>query len=211
MSAATIGIAIADTTTSPLEERNGVAEESLDRQQMTASDQSSTNNLEKIREILMGGQMREAEKRFSRLEDRLTKLSYDLRDDLNRSLTSLETFVKKEIESLNDRFLTESNERGGAVKTLSLELKALSDFSWQKLNQLDEQGTKSLRELRLQLLDQSRGLSEEIRQKHGELTELVERAVQDLHVNKTDRASLAALFNEVATRLNTDTRRQDSE
>ena len=119
MSAATIGIAMSDSTTLPLEERNGVAEESFDRQQTVATDQSSSNNLEKIREILLGGQMREVEKRFLRLEERLTKLSYDLRDDLNRSLTSLEGFVKKEIESLNDRFLTESNERGGAVKTLS--------------------------------------------------------------------------------------------
>ena len=211
MSAATFSIATAENTTLPLEEHNGVVEESLDRQPATASDQSGSNNLEKIRDILFGGQMREVEKRFSRLEDRLTKLSSDLRDDLNKSLTSLETFVKKEIESLNDRFLTESNERGGAVKTLSLELKALSDFSWQKLNQLDEQGTKNLRELRLQLLDQSKALSEEIREKHNELALVVEQAVQQLHANKTDRASLAALFNEVATRLNTEPRRPDGE
>lgn len=211
MSAATISIAMPENTTPSLEERNGIVEESLDRQQTTTNEQNSSNNLEKIRDILVGGQMREVEKRFARLEDRLTKLSYDLRDDLNRSLTSLETFVKKEIESLNDRFLTESTERGGAVKTLSLELKALSDFSWQKLNQLDEQGTKNLRELRLQLLDQSKALSEEIRQKHQELTEVVERATQDLHANKTDRASLAALLNEFATRLNTESRRPDGE
>jgi len=211
MSAATFSIATAESTTLPLEEHNGVVEDSLDRQPATASDQGGSNNLEKIRDILFGGQMREVEKRFSRLEDRLTKLSSDLRDDLTKSLTSLETFVKKEIESFNDRFLTESNERGGAVKTLSLELKALSDFSWQKLNQLDEQGTKNLRELRLQLLDQSKALSEEIREKHNELALVVEQAVQQLHANKTDRASLAALFNEVATRLNTEPRRSDGE
>jgi hypothetical protein len=211
MSAATISIAMSENTIPPLEERNGLVEEPLDRQPATTNDQSSTNNLEKIREILVGGQMREVEKRFAHLEERLTKLSYDLRDDLNKSLASLETFVKKEIESLNERFLTDSNERGGAVKTLSLELKALSDFSWQKLNQLDEQGTKNLRELRLQLLDQSKVLSEEIRQKHNELTEIVERAVQNLHANKTDRAPLAALFNEVATRLNTESHRQEGE
>ena len=202
MSAATIGIAMSENTNLPLEERNGVIEEPLDRQQATTNDQSNTNNLEKIRDILIGSQMREVEKRFARLEERLTKLSSDLRDDLNKSLASLETFVKKEIESLNDRFLTESNERGGAMKTLSLELKALSDFSWQKLNQLDEHR---------QLLDQSKAFSEEIRQKHHELTEVVERAVQDLHVNKTDRSSLAALFNEFANRLNTESRRSEGE
>jgi len=202
MSAATIGTAMSENTNLPLEERNGVIAEPLDRQQATTNDQSNTNNLEKIRDILVGSQMREVEKRFARLEERLTKLSSDLRDDLNKSLASLETFVKKEIESLNDRFLTESNERGGAMKTLSLELKALSDFSWQKLNQLDEHR---------QLLDQSKAFSEEIRQKHHELTEVVERAVQDLHVNKTDRSSLAALFNEFANRLNTESRRSEGE
>ena len=202
MSAATISTAISENTNLPLEERNGVIEEPLDRQQATTNDQSNTNNLEKIRDILVGSQMREVEKRFARLEERLIKLSSDLRDDLNKSLASLETFVKKEIESLNDRFLTESNERGGAMKTLSLELKALSDFSWQKLNQLDEHR---------QLLDQSKAFSEEIRQKHHELTEVVERAVQDLHVNKTDRSSLAALFNEFANRLNTESRRSEGE
>lgn len=209
MSAATFSIAMADNTTLPLEEHNGVVEESLDRQPATASDQSGSNNLEKIRDILFGGQMREVENRFLRLEDRLTKLSSELRDELNKSRTSLEAFVKKEIESLNDRFLTESNERGGAVKTLSLELKALNDFSWQKWNQLDEQGTKSLKELRLQFLDQSKAFSEEIRQKYHELAAVVERIVQDSHANKTDRASLAALFSEVATRLNTEPHRPD--
>ena len=196
MSAATISIAMSENTTPVLEERNGIAEESLDHQQATASDQS----LDKIRDILIGGQMREVEKHFARLEDRLTKLSHDLRDELNKSLTSLETFVKKEIESLTDRIITESNE----VKTLSLELRALRDFSWQKWNQLDEQGTKNLGEL-------SRALNGEIRQKHQELTEVVERVVQDLHSNETDRASLAALFNEVTTRLNTEVRRPDGE
>ncbi len=202
MSAATIGNAMSENTNLPLEERNGVIEEPLDRQQATSNDQSNTNNLEKIRDILVGSQMREVEKRFARLEERLIKLSSDLRDDLNKSLASLETFVKKEIESLNDRFLTESNERGGAMKTLSLELKALSDFSWQKLNQLDEHR---------QLLDQSKAFSEEIRQKHHELTEVVERAVQNLHANKTDRSSLAALFNEFANRLNVESRRSEGE
>src|SRR4030095_11504357 len=202
MSAATIGNAMSENTNLPLEERNGVIEEPLDRQQATTNDQSNTNNLEKIRDILVGSQMREVEKRFARLEERLTKLSSDLRDDLNKSLASLETFVKKEIESLNDRFLTESNERRGAMNTLSLELKALSDFSWQKLNQLDEHR---------QLLDQSKAFSEEIRQKHHELTEVVERAGTTLHVNKTDRSSLAALFNEFANRLNTESRHSEGE
>jgi hypothetical protein len=211
MSAATVSIAMAENNTLPLEEHNGVVGESLDRQATTISEQNSNNSLEKIREILFGAQMQEVEKRFLRLEDRLTKLSTDLRDDLSRSVASLETFFKKEIESLSERFLTESNERGGAVKTLSLELKALSDFSWQKLSQLEEQGNKNLRELQLQFVDQSKSLGEEVRQKHNELTALVEQTVKDLQAYKTDRVSIAALFNEVATRINSEAQRPERE
>jgi hypothetical protein len=211
MSAATVSIAMAENNTLPLEEHNGVMGESLDRQAATVSEQNSNGSLEKIREILFGAQMQEVEKRFLRLEDLLTKLSADLRDDLNRSLASLETFFKKEVESLNDRFLTESNERGGAVKTLSLELKALNDFCWRKWSEVEEQGSKNLRELQLQFGDQSKVLGEEIRQKHSELTTLVEQAVKDLQAYKTDRVSLAALFNEVASRINNEARRPEGE
>ncbi|MBM4258782.1 MAG: hypothetical protein FJ147_23130 [Deltaproteobacteria bacterium] len=194
-----------------MEEHNGAVGESLDRQPETINAQNESGSLEKIREILFGAHMQAVESRFLRLEDRLTKLSADLRDDLNRGLASLETSVKKEVEALNDRFLTESSERGGAVKTLSLELKALSDFSWQKLSQLEEQGTKNLRELQLQFDDRAKALSEDIRLKHNELTALVEQAVKDLQSYRSDRVSLAALFNEVAARINNEVRRPDSE
>jgi hypothetical protein len=209
MSAATLSVAMAENNTLPLEEHNGVVGESLDRQAAPVSDHNGNNSLEKIREILFGAQMQEMEKRFLHLEDRLAKLSADLRDEWKRNLASLENFVKKEIDSLNDRFLAESNERGGAVNTLRLELKALNDFSWQKWNQLDEHGTKSLKELQLQFADQSKSLSEEVRQKHSELTALVEQAVQDLQAYKTDRVSLATLFNEVATRITGEVQRPE--
>jgi len=186
------------------EDLSGRPTEVPDRPPPVPHDQGGGNNLEKVRDLLFGGQLRDFEKRFSRLEERIGKITTEVRDDLRKSLTSLETYVKKEIESLNDRVQTESNERTGAVKTLSLELKALSDFSWQKLNQLDEQATKNLRELRVQLLDQTKVLSEDMRQKHAELSAMIEQTSQELHENKTDRAALAALFTEVALRLNSE-------
>ncbi|MGE0826364.1 MAG: hypothetical protein AB7G75_08325 [Candidatus Binatia bacterium] len=202
--------AIPGSVNHAFEEQNGVRTEMSASQQNIAADPNS-NNLEKIREILFGNQLHDFEGRFARLEERLTRLSADLRDDVTRSLTSIEAYVKKEIDSLNERFTTESNERNGAVKTLSLELKALSDFSWQKLNQLDEQATKNLRELRLQLLDQSKSLSEEVGQKYSELSTVLDQAVQELRTSKMDRSALASFFNEVATRLSDERRLPDGE
>ncbi|MEP6637424.1 MAG: hypothetical protein ABJB97_11920, partial [Acidobacteriota bacterium] len=55
-----------------------------------------------------------------------------------------------------------------------------------------------------QLLDQSKSLSEEIRRKHDEVSSVLDRQVKELNHEKTDRASLSALFTEVALRLNND-------
>ena len=57
-------------------------------------------------------------------------------------------------------------------------------------------------ELREQLLEQSKKLSDEIRQKHEDLLAALERESQELRFDKTDRAALAAMFTELAMRLN---------
>jgi hypothetical protein len=71
-----------------------------------------------------------------------------------------------------------------------------------KTGQLDDQGARAQRELRQQLLDQSKSLSEEIQTHHKELSAALDQAVQQLRTDKTDRASLAALFMEASMRLN---------
>lgn len=159
-------------------------------------------NIDKIREILFGVQMRDYEKRFSRLEERLLKESADLRDDTRKRFEALESFVKSEFEALTDRVQGEQQTREESVQGLSRELQETGKTLEKKLAQLDEQTARSQRGLRQQILDQSRSLSDEIRQKSNELQALVEREVAELGHAKTDRASLAALFTEVSLRLN---------
>ena len=159
-------------------------------------------NIDKIREILFGVQMRDYEKRFSRLEERLLKDSADLRDDTRKRFEALETFVKNEFESLTDRLQAEQRTRDESVQGVSRELQETGKSLEKKLTQFDEQTTRSQRDLRQQILDQSKNLSDEIRQKHNELLALLEREVAELGHAKTDRASLAALFTEVSLRLN---------
>lgn len=159
-------------------------------------------NIDKIREILFGVQMRDYEKRFSRLEERLLKESSDLRDDTRKRFEALESFVKSEFESLTGRLQAEGRTREETAQNLSRELQETGKTLDKKLNQLDEQTARGQRDLRQQILDQSKNLSDDIRQKHNELLALVEREVADLGHAKTDRASLAALFTEVSLRLN---------
>ena len=163
---------------------------------------TEASNIDKIRDILFGVQMRDYEKRFSRLEERLLKESSDLRDDTRKRFEALESFVKSEFEALAGRLQTEQRTRDESNQNLSRELQATGTNFERKLSELDEQTARGHRDLRQQLLDQSKNLSDEIRRKHDELAALLDREVAELGNVKTDRASLASLFTEVALRLN---------
>jgi hypothetical protein len=161
-------------------------------------------NVDKIREILFGGHMRAYDKRFTRLEDRLAKETSDLRDETKRLFDSLETFVKSEFEALTNRLQSEQKTRDESVQAVTRELHDTAKTIESKLVQFDNQTTQAQRDLRQQLLDQSKTLSEEIRRKYDELSAVLERELAALDNDKTGRASLSALFTEVALRLNND-------
>ncbi len=159
-------------------------------------------NIDKIRDILFGVQMRDYEKRFTRLEERLLKESADLRDETHRRFDALETFVKSEFEAMTQRLQAEQRTRDESVQALTSDLQNTGKSFDKKLTQFEEETTRSQRDLRQQILDQSKTLSDEIRQKNAELSSALDREVAELTDAKTDRASLAALFTEVALRLN---------
>src|SRR6202162_5426794 len=60
-------------------------------------------NVDKIRDILFGSQMRDYEKRFIRLEDNVTKAIEGLREDMTKRLDNLRAFVRQEVDSLSTR------------------------------------------------------------------------------------------------------------
>jgi DNA repair exonuclease SbcCD ATPase subunit len=169
-----------------------------------AEELSGAGNIDKIRDILFGVQMRDYEKRFSRLEERLIKEANELREDTRKRFDALEQYVRQELESLNLLVTAEQNTRGEAFEALSQSLKETARNFEKKTTQMDEQSTRSQSALRQQLLEQSKSLNDEIRRKYEELTAVLEREAQELRTDKTDRSALAALFTEVALRLNND-------
>ena len=158
-------------------------------------------NLEKIRDILFGAQVDDFEKKFARLEERLLKETADSRAETKKRFDSLEGFIRKEVESLADRLRGEQEERMDAGKDLSRELRETAKGLEKKLGALDEQTTRSQRELRQQILDQSKALTEEIRTRIRESATALSKELKELRAEKTDRTALAGLFTEAAMRL----------
>jgi hypothetical protein len=147
-------------------------------------------NIDKIRDILFGSNMRDYEQRFARLEEALKKESSDLRETTRRHLEALESFVHKELAALEVRLNTERDERSAIAASIL-----------KKIGEMESHEAQAKREIRNDLLQQSKELTDAIRAKGEELIALLERRAQELQHAKTDRAALAGLFNEVALRL----------
>ncbi|MDZ7962520.1 MAG: hypothetical protein RMY34_32425 [Aulosira sp. DedQUE10] len=182
----------------------GGSTQDISKLQSNGTNLSELNSLDKVRDILFGNQVREVEKRFSRLEERLIKELNNVRDETKKRLDYLELYIKKEVDSLTERLKNEQIDRDTGVKALAEEQKNLTLSLEKKFAQLDEQTTNSQRELREQILNQSNSLQDDIRQKYQEILTLLERESQELRRDKTDRSKLASLFTELAVRLNSD-------
>jgi phage host-nuclease inhibitor protein Gam len=166
--------------------------------------EAAGGNLEKIRDILFGAQVQDFDKRFQRLEDRLLKETSDARAETKKRFDALEAFLKKEVDSLSERIKTEQAERTESGKEISKELREAARGLEKKLAQLDDVTSKAQRELRQQILDQSKALTEEIRTRIRETATALTREIRDLRSEKTDRAALATLFTDAAMRLSND-------
>ncbi|MDZ8189192.1 MAG: hypothetical protein RMX96_30680 [Nostoc sp. ChiSLP02] len=175
---------------------------SINELQFNSHSLSESRSLDKVREILFGNQVRDIEKRFSRLEERIIKELGNVQDETRKRLDTLENYIKQEIDSLTQRLKNEQIERDAQVREFAEQNKNITTSLEKKFTQFDEQSITSQRELREQILNQSKSLQNDIQQKSQEILALLEREVKELRTEKTDRSQLAAMFTELGIRLN---------
>ncbi|MBV9657472.1 MAG: hypothetical protein JO295_05120 [Verrucomicrobia bacterium] len=160
-----------------------------------------SGNVDRIRHILFGSQMRDYDARFQKLEERLAREASELRADVQKRLGALEAFAKGELESLLHRLKNESAERAQALDKAGRELTETARALEQKIQRFDEANAQSHTELRRQLLEQSQALSNEIKEKHDLLKAGSDQEAQAIRHAMAGRESLAEMLSEVALRL----------
>jgi rRNA-processing protein FCF1 len=157
-------------------------------------------NIDRIRDILFGNNIRDYDRRFVQLEDRLNAELADIRNETRRLFASLEAFVRDEVKSLLEQLKTEQTDRAEACGTLEREMEKLA----KRTSKDEDVAAAALRESRQALLDQTKALHEEILTASKTLADSLKRESLDLRSAKTDRAALAAVLNEMAVRISGD-------
>jgi hypothetical protein len=161
-------------------------------------------SLDKVRDILFGGQMRAVDARLASLEERFQRELTAFRFDIQKQLSDTETYIKQEIEALGERLAGERAKRAEDGKALAAELKeTLSTFE-KTVASLDDATSKADAELRTAILEYSKSTSSQINQLSTDLSNELQRAVLQLRGEKLDTATLIQLFSDIALHLSED-------
>lgn len=165
-------------------------------------DQTETGgNIDQIRDIIFGAQMRDYDRRFAQLEERLLKDSADLREELRQRYSSLEEHIRREMDSLNERLTGEQRGRTSQLQELAGSLENVQRTTERRVQETGEEIAKTQRDLRGELARHAANFAEELNRRSAEFGGALKREADELHTRKADRAALGALFAEMAARL----------
>ena len=160
--------------------------------------------VDKIRELLFGNQMQDYDRRFSLLEDRFQQKLRDLEGESARNLGSMESSIKKQMESIASQVRQEQDLRSEADKELGRSLREQIQGLEKRFGQLSDQLAALEREFTERLGHETQTLRDEIRRRNEDSRSTIERMFSELSNVKTDRNLLAGLFVEIARCLNQD-------
>jgi len=166
-----------------------------------ASEPEDSGNVEKIRDILFGSQMRDYDRRFASTEERLARESSNLREDLGRRLLATEQYLRAELETLTGSLRSEERERLPGVRDAMDAVAALNRELSDRVAALADHTAQQQRELRALLQETHRTLAEELVRRHEDVSDALRREALDLRGAKADRTAIAAMFAEFAQRL----------
>lgn len=158
-------------------------------------------NVDQIRDILFGGQMRDYERRFAELAQRLDQESARLREDIERRFAALESRLDEQVDRLGRLLKQESEGRARALDDLESRTQQAARTQREELNtalaQLAEDLGRRDERARTALAALQAALDRSVAQADAALA----ATRNELRGDKVGREDLSALFTELALRL----------
>jgi chromosome segregation ATPase len=158
-------------------------------------------SLDKVRDILFGGQMRAVEGRLQALEERLLHEQAQMRTELGKQLAGVEAESRRELQALADQLAADRAKRTEELKALSADLREGLRSLEKRHVKLEEMGGAADAEIRDSILEQSRAVSAQIERLSQRITADLNREVAGLRHDKADVTALVSVFSDMAGRL----------
>ena len=175
----------------------------------TSNDVNPANvdgNIDKIRDILFGGQMRDYESRLADLEKQMLQRIEKVAGNIEKRLESLTATSKKQIDKLAEQLKEERKARADDGKQGARELKSLDEKIESWYTDLEGRLEEDADKIRNSLAEQSEEMSARIEETFAELSESIDRESKTLTDATVARQELASLLGDLAKRLKKDAR-----
>ncbi|HSJ62943.1 MAG TPA: hypothetical protein VK922_03445 [Gemmatimonadaceae bacterium] len=178
----------------------------IDLPSSPAPAEAPPESLDKVRDILFGGQMRAVEARIQNLEERLLREQDVMRTDLLQQIREVDAAARRELDSLGARLAAERETRAEELKALGAELRESLKALERRHATLEEAANAADAELRDGLLEHSRATSAEFERLTRRVAADLDREVQGLRHDKLDIAEMAGVFSDMVSRLGGESR-----
>ncbi|MFV0388504.1 MAG: hypothetical protein ACK5NT_07100 [Pyrinomonadaceae bacterium] len=162
---------------------------------------ADSENIDKIRDILFGVQVKDFENRFKQLENRFEKELSKERTETLKNFERIEELIAKEIGSLSEKIYNEEDSRNDAVKGLTVDLQDASKKLSAEIEKLIAATNKKEAALQKDIEKQNLELSVLVESKHKESLNSLQESANDLRDTKVDRSALAKAFSDFADLL----------
>ena len=180
-------------------------------------DADESQKLSTIRNILLGGQIKQYDSRFSELEQRFEAIKNNVFDQTTNTLTGLEQKVSKEFETLTKQIAdqvgtefetytqkldTEKKERYASIEKFVSRLDQLKTVVKSQLNDIKNQIQGIDATIQQKVSEQIGGIKEDIQNEFDTLSANIQEKINQQTQRKIERTELAGFFKDMADRFN---------
>jgi predicted nucleic acid-binding Zn-ribbon protein len=182
----------------------------------TTEDADESQKLSTIRNILLGGQIKQYDSRFTELEQRFESIKDKLLDQTTNTLTGLEKKVSTEIETLTKRITdqvgtefetytqkidTEKKERYASIEKFVSRLDQLETAVKSQLNDIKNQIQTIEGTIQQKVSEQVGIIKEDIQTEFDTLSTSIHEKINQQTQRKIERTELAGFFKDMADRF----------
>lgn len=176
-----------------------MAKKTSNRQKAAGAD--IDDNVDKIREILFGGTMRDYETRIANLERELSQRIEKASADFDKQLERLNAQTKREIDKVGERLKAERKARLDEGKSGAREVKTLAETVDSRFGEVEQRLDIEAEELRNGLHERSEQLKALIAETRDGLEAALDSEARELTDSKVSRDDLAELLAGLAAQL----------
>jgi predicted nucleic acid-binding Zn-ribbon protein len=182
----------------------------------TIDEADESQKLSTIRNILLGGQIKQYDSRFIALEKRFETIKDNLFDQTTTTLTSLENKISTEFETLTKQITgqvetefqtytqkldTEKKERYTSIEKFVSRLDQLENIAQSQFNDLKKQIQAIETTLHQKISKQVEIMKEDIQSEFDTLSANIDEKINQKTQRKIERAEMVSFFKDLADRL----------